>query len=811
MSRIYHGHIKNINSTDWTVELWNGTTAATPDASIELKLAGGTIVTQGENDTLYENPIRSTRVEIGFTCHKVSTNTPDSSVQTNLHNIATDEEQKWAILIYKGATLYFVGRVLADQIRYERSSEHAEIVKITACDALELIKNYDVDPSWFSSSKITVTNLISRILKTTGLVDYWTTAGTDSTFLCDATQLTTSNQSGTRHLGYNQVRLISFVENYDPFTTDANIKYVDCYTALENVLKIYNARIIQDGAISCAYWVTQANAYDDTDFTYEVYDYNGNFVSTGNTLTHRVSIGTTARPLWEAKPTISYQPPVREVDIEYTLQNGVIDARNKSSASTSILDVTASDIVPAGNKVRVIFDLSWDIPASASYTYFYQIRWRVWAYNPSNDHTYLWSEFKQQWDDFGAAYPTVNYTRLKYELTDWGSFGEKIIEKEYPAPPAGCTTMRASVYLWEFVTSVRVVTGGGVSWGTASDNIKEFSGSLRIEQAYDEDRWENPVKTTSVTTGAKATNSTTIKLESKYYNGRKDDVGTIFVYNGSSYVPAANWSAPWISGGSIPSERTIQQYAAISILSMYQDFLMTINGNWVDAGNYTAVKSLFFDSAIWIFNGGRLDLGTGQWDGEWLRVTPVYTSLTNNGEGERIQTGKGDKSSDKIDILVGEVSRLLGGFGKIGEVVISDILNNGNNAPTSDPAIDKVYTVGIKYDNGAQTMEWNLNDVELAAPVVHSITDALSPYTISETSGTVYIFADATSAAITINLPAASGNSALYVIKKTDSSVHLITIDGNGSETIDGATTKTIGTQYQTERLKSNNSNFYLV
>ncbi len=58
------------------------------------------------------------------------------------------------------------------------------------------------------------------------------------------------------------------------------------------------------------------------------------------------------------------------------------------------------------------------------------------------------------------------------------------------------------------------------------------------------------------------------------------------------------------------------------------------------------------------------------------------------------------------------------------------------------------------------------------------------------------IFVDATSAAVTITLPAvASSKDRFYFIKKIDSSANAVTIDGAGSETIDGQTTIDITTQ----------------
>lgn len=59
------------------------------------------------------------------------------------------------------------------------------------------------------------------------------------------------------------------------------------------------------------------------------------------------------------------------------------------------------------------------------------------------------------------------------------------------------------------------------------------------------------------------------------------------------------------------------------------------------------------------------------------------------------------------------------------------------------------------------------------------------------------VLADATSAAFTLTLPpAAQCTDKLFNFVKTDSSVNLVTLDGNASETINGATTFTLKKQY---------------
>jgi hypothetical protein len=79
------------------------------------------------------------------------------------------------------------------------------------------------------------------------------------------------------------------------------------------------------------------------------------------------------------------------------------------------------------------------------------------------------------------------------------------------------------------------------------------------------------------------------------------------------------------------------------------------------------------------------------------------------------------------------------------------------------------------------------------------------------TSTDYFIFCDATSGNITITLPTAVGLAGkVYVIKKIDASANTVTIDGAGSETLDGATTIVIGVQYTSYSIVSNNANWWV-
>jgi len=89
-------------------------------------------------------------------------------------------------------------------------------------------------------------------------------------------------------------------------------------------------------------------------------------------------------------------------------------------------------------------------------------------------------------------------------------------------------------------------------------------------------------------------------------------------------------------------------------------------------------------------------------------------------------------------------------------------------------------------------------------------TNADSPYTATTSDWT--ILCDATSGAITVNLPAATNHTGrVYNIKKTDSSTNNVTVDGNASETIDGSTTQVLYSQWDSITIQCDGSNWHII
>lgn len=88
---------------------------------------------------------------------------------------------------------------------------------------------------------------------------------------------------------------------------------------------------------------------------------------------------------------------------------------------------------------------------------------------------------------------------------------------------------------------------------------------------------------------------------------------------------------------------------------------------------------------------------------------------------------------------------------------------------------------------------------------------SISTSTTADATAAVYLV-DATGGAVTLTLPtAASALRRTYNVKKTDSSLNAVTIDGAGAETIDGAATQTLIAQYESIMIVSDGTSWFIL
>ena len=98
--------------------------------------------------------------------------------------------------------------------------------------------------------------------------------------------------------------------------------------------------------------------------------------------------------------------------------------------------------------------------------------------------------------------------------------------------------------------------------------------------------------------------------------------------------------------------------------------------------------------------------------------------------------------------------------------------------------------VGLRSDGASN---WDIVGRVRRWGAVVQITSGDSPYTLPRWVDLVEC--DCTGGAITVNLPSAISGE-LHRVIKTDSGVNAVTIDGDGTQDINGSTTKTLSSQY---------------
>ena len=110
-----------------------------------------------------------------------------------------------------------------------------------------------------------------------------------------------------------------------------------------------------------------------------------------------------------------------------------------------------------------------------------------------------------------------------------------------------------------------------------------------------------------------------------------------------------------------------------------------------------------------------------------------------------------------------------------------------------------------------QFSQWSQDVADFSkTPFVFNVVTKTAAYTVNKRQSVV--LCNATSGAFTVTLPPAKSmrNRGVY-IKKIDSSGNAITVDADGSEKIDGATTQSLATQHKMILIVSNGTAWYIL
>jgi hypothetical protein len=710
MARKYYGSFYSITGALHKVEIWDAPSGSGAGGT-ELLLAGDgyEIERNGEGDTFFENPIRTSR----STSYWVI---PNNTVLADFKNLATNNEQYWAVLIYQDSVLQHVGRVVADQMTFQREAIEAKpVISLGAVDGLELLDGFKVSSDWFTDGKLQISQLFRKSLDLLNLKDYWVVNGTQTDYLRDAVSPYSSDAT-RKGIDLLKVDLNTFVSNYDAFkdltASDVNAfqyaseNMVSCKEAIEQICDILQCRFIHELGV---YWLVSAAEYLDSTVSYRQYSYTLQYIGTG-TYTHAVSLGATStRPQWQAKPSMSYQPAAKyvQIDTERTLNTGVYRAyQNKTTSAlgasfTGIPTGSTPDVAPMRIRFALKFQKFYFSSPSGSEDGTNVIL-RIWLTDSAGNKKVL-DNTNFFWVNFtGATIPGRIEDVKTDQNTTWTSF---VFDKQVSTAPAGFDTLNVAVSSVEAYKNRFNILG--IKTGNTANAVKDYWGAIQIAFA-DASPYNNPDFTFNITEvfnpdANSALNSTPIILKPKYYySNSKYGTGNILANNGTADVIADDWFGGWdsVTHGS-PTAMLGQ-----GVAGLYRDFVPVIQGTWVDAGTLTAIKSLSFDSFKWIFNGGVYSAMSEQWSGEWVGLVPIYTGLTSTGEG--LKLGNGLK--DRVNYQDQQIGKLNDEVQRTPNLVLSHLVNNADGAPSAVPTQDTQYEVMVQYDLANEQMEWHLQE-----------------------------------------------------------------------------------------------------
>ncbi len=220
------------------------------------------------------------------------------------------------------------------------------------------------------------------------------------------------------------------------------------------------------------------------------------------------------------------------------------------------------------------------------------------------------------------------------------------------------------------------------------------------------------------------------------------------------------------------------------------------------------IKVLEFDAPLQnraVINGGRGIFGTNE---TTYRVPTVGGTAAPEGtpdNGPHLVTGwfnTVDTTAASV-LVTGVENNILSGSERI------TVIGGGNNVISAGlQDVTLINSSGITItEPGVLYINNQKYFAALMGDAVTVVTDD-SPYTLTDSVRT--LFCDATDGEITVNLPTAQGrNGKVFEIIKTDNSSDVIYIDGYSSETINGAASDSLTSQYAMLTIVSNGTEWF--
>lgn len=740
--RKYYGLIETLSGTSYRVEIWDDPSGSAIGGT-ELPMAnqGFTLVYNQQGNRLWENPIQSSKIQAQF----VVTETAD---HTFFQNLAVEYEGKFALIVYKNNNLVYVGRLIADQMQYERRPELNTIYTITAVDGLSQLNNFKVDPTWFptTTKRLSILDLIRLSIANTFIPAYYTYLGFQDNYLMDIGKDLPSGSVG--YLKILEINLSSVIENLTDFLNFNNTDdiYVDCETAINRLLKVMHCRLMYSNGLFVIY---DPISIAETQFIFAfVYDVDGVY-NNRPTINTQYLVDDGIRPCFQAFPIHTHQPPQKYIKQTFTRKAFGFINRTFANQSTSSLQLTYTSIGSGANGLTVAAVIkyaaqSWTTPPKQQYS---EINFRIFAYDALLGYQH-YDYNTGTWTSWQPNAPF--YEKVRCEVIDYQTAGSNHaiftldFNRVFNSPSSAediIVEIAVGRLQWNWTTGT--VTNSVSIWGNLS--------------AFEKDEAPRTI-TVSNTKNTAATET----LEEE----------VIYGYNFSS-TSANSIGTIWNATLGTSSDVTADDWAVRQI-SVYIDAPKTAQATLIDDGGYHALLCPNFDDDSYIFNGGTFEAQNETWDFELLKIATDVVNIDTSELDFQDEVDINSQQNNAVYRITQQVELVRESVSNVPNSLPLDILRVSTNTPNVEPTINTNFLPVIFYDTSTGLAQWNIQELGKVQSLVGGTHDLDATCEL--------IICDSSAESVIINLPDPSTVKGLkYHFKKIASS-HSVQLNG----TIDG-------------------------
>ena len=686
-----------------------------------------------------------------------------------------------------GLTLYWSGVIMQDLITVE-DTHKPYVFQITAVDGIGHLANTEYTFSAFE----TVEGFIERAV---GAIGTATLYAADDLYY--ATTLNTWETNHTYDINTDVATLIRYyAPNLQTREQDGTKVYPKYLEVMQELCIAFGARFYQREGV---YYFEQYIERTETSRTVSAYYKNGTKAFT-STVSDDVTLdGTTGGGARLAGNQFNFLPAIKRVEVTHNkeLRQNLLGRFVDFYTTTPALSLgVLSDDNNAYLKLEGNLVYRLVHPTTGSNTGYFRPRYRIQLKieDQANPGTYYY--LKRDWSPSGGLLygatswtTTASYYYLDAGIVQNSSTGLTVANKFTVVTPSLPVEGEAEVDIEQnglynqSNASVSVPSGYFASWSVEKVLISYLSTQ------------SNSVSTRYLSTNGSGDIKSNLVLD--LGEVRTADAfggpGSFFVYDGSSWVPSADWRR-----GNSGAYNDLLDLLTSEVLSLHSKPIERYSGTIV--GPYPFGIRYSFDSFYWLPMQGSYNANMDEWSAEWFKVQK---------DDSNVEIGTPVDDGNAAD-FVGRVSSQQG----------TDEVLNVLDLNTTDASVSNDATVGndLTVSGGSILQSTSVTDFSHSGNQIESITDVEhepgSSYNVGASDFMIFNTWRGSNGTATINLPAAGDNEGRLIRFKSDGTISAntaINLVPDGSDTIDGNGEVAFNRDYDGIMLLAHNGDWYII